>query len=225
MRAYIAAHRVQFVPEGVEVVVVEPPVEARPTTPGAVPIVGEKPTSSEEESKRREIERNQRGLQWAWDTAMGAWKVAKESTAGALDLVGDAWEQSSATPILYFVIVVLIISNLWTLVMVGRREEVGRRKEMKKIEEREKWVQSIVTGLWEELAAGRGPLYPGAGEGLGLGVGGLGGVLHPSLNPIPVPTAIYISGDWKHETDEINRALDVIEERVTRLRNSLKDLD
>ncbi len=103
-----------------------------------------------EASKRREQERNQRATQWAFDTIMGAWRVAKRSTLDALDLVGDAWDQSSSTTILWFVIVILVFSNLWTLMMVGRREEVGRRKEMKKIEEREKWVHSIVSALWDE---------------------------------------------------------------------------
>ena len=32
------------------------------------------------------------------------------------------------------------------------REEACQKLELRKVEEREKWVQSIVTALWEELA-------------------------------------------------------------------------
>jgi len=150
--------------------------------------------------KIREQERNQRGLQWAWDTLMGTWTVARQSTEGALDLIGDAWDQSSSTTILIFVIVVLVCSNLWTLVMVGRREEVGRRKEMRKVEERERWVQGVVASLWEEMAAGRGPVYEGA-------------------------PAVQANKDWRDDVGEINKALDAVEERVRRLRKGLQELD
>lgn len=215
MRAFISQHRIEFVPEGIEAAVVEAPEAIRPVTP-TTPSPGEK--LLEDESKRREQERNQRGMQWAWDTAMGAWNVAKSSTVGALDLVGDAWEASSATPILYFVIVILVISNIWTLMMVGRREEIGRRKEMKKIEEREKWVQSIVTGLWEEFAAGRGPMPQ---VQYGHGIDGLEGNIY-GTSPAG---QVYVSGDWRHEADDINRALDGIEQRVARMRTSLQEMD
>ena len=38
--------------------------------------------------------------------------------------------------------------------MGASRDEASRRLERRKIEERGMWVQSIVTALWEELAAG-----------------------------------------------------------------------
>lgn len=110
---------------------------------------------TEDEFKKRERERNLRGLQWAWDTFEGASQVAKQSTQGALELVRDAWDQSSSTTILWFVIVILVLSNVWTLMRMGAsRDEASRRLESRKVEEREKWVQSIVTALWEELATG-----------------------------------------------------------------------
>jgi uncharacterized membrane protein YsdA (DUF1294 family) len=56
---------------------------------------------------------------------------------------------------LYIAIALLVLSNLWTFVMVGKREEAGRREEMRRTEEREKWVQGIVTTLLKELAACR----------------------------------------------------------------------
>ena len=50
-----------------------------------------------------------------------------------------------------------MISTLWTLVLVEKREEVGHRKEMHRTEERERSVKGIVTAFLEELAAGRQP--------------------------------------------------------------------
>ncbi len=49
------------------------------------------------------------------------------------------------------------------LTPMGTCEEVGRRKEMRKTEEREKWVQGVVTALWEELFTTRGNIMGGAG--------------------------------------------------------------
>ncbi|KAJ3572178.1 hypothetical protein NP233_g3267 [Leucocoprinus birnbaumii] len=140
MRKYIQEHQSEFIPEGLDPSVLPEAVSSAST--GDITLIStisnEKRLSSEEESKRREQERNQRGLQWAWDTFEGASQVAIRSTKGALELIRDAWEQSSSTTIMWFVIVALIISNLWSLVLMGSREEAGRRKEMKKMEEREK---------------------------------------------------------------------------------------
>jgi hypothetical protein len=87
---------------------------------------------TEDEFKQRERERNQRGLQWAWDTFDGAYQVAKQSTQGALGLVRDAWDQSSSTTILWFVIVILVLSNIWTLMRMGAsRDEVSRKFNLK----------------------------------------------------------------------------------------------
>lgn len=203
MRNYIAAHKTEFLPTGIDGAVVEEPL--------VDPVVPEKPElnavsgqrlSEEEANKKREHERNQRATQWAFDTFMGAWKVAKQSTTDALDLVGDAWDQSSSTTILWFVIVVLVISNLWTLLMVGRREEVGRMKEMRKTDEQKKWVASIVAALWEERQATRhmvGEMFPSA-------------------------VATHYE-NWGDEVVELNKALDTVEERVRRLRRSLQELD
>lgn len=197
MRKYIAEHKNEFTIAGMEEVPEEPVVEIEsPETNGDAT----KP--AEMDPKRREQERNQRATQWAFDTLMGAWKVAKQSTIVAIDLVSDAWDQSSSTTILYFVIVLLVISNLWTFLAVGRREEIGRRKEMLKVEEQKKLVTTIVAALWEEQRiAGRRP-----GEAL-LG---------------PVPTA---RDSWKEDIGEVNRALDLVEERIAHLRTSLQDLD
>ena len=153
MRLYIQEHQSEFLPEGIEPVVID-------LTGGlseATGVNGVHPDTrlTEDEFKQRERERNQRGLQWAYDTFEGAAQVAKQSTHGALELVRDAWDQSSSTTILWFVIVILVLSNVWTLMRMGAsRHEASRKLEIRKVEEREKWVQSIVTALWEELATG-----------------------------------------------------------------------
>lgn len=207
MRDYIHQHQAEFVPEGVDVAEVEEATEVQALTEGVpkTPVLEKTMLTEEEASKQREHERNQRSLQWAYDTFDGAFKVAKQSTEGALELVRDAWDQSSSVTILYFVIAILVISNIWTMMLVGKREDIGRRKELKRTEEREKWVQGIVTALWDELTASRAQ-------------GGSG-----SLPPL-----IRTSGgpaNWREEVSEINNALDLLEERVRGVRESIKDLD
>ena len=196
MREYIHEHQAEFVPEGVDVAEVEENAGAAAETP----LTPTRMQSEEEVRKEREHERNQRSLQWAYDTFEGAFKVAKQSTEGALELIRDAWDQSSSTTILYFVIVFLVISNIWTLTMMGRREEAGRRKEVMRSEDREKWVQGVVTALWDELNTNKAA----AGEW---------------------PGVRSDSGDIKGELVEINGVLDRIEERIQSLRKSIQELD
>jgi hypothetical protein len=198
MRGYIHEHRSEFVPEGISLDEVAP-AEARVST--------EEPTSAMDDGRRREHERNQRSLQWAYDTFEGAFKVAKQSTSGALELVRDAWDQSTSTTILYFVIVLLVFSNLWTLIRMGKKEEIGRRKEMKKVEEKERWVQSIVATLWDELAAAKG-INP---EAAGIS---RGSIRLPGLEQ-----------DIKAEVAALHDALNSVEERVRGLRESLSLVD
>lgn len=202
MRNYIQEHQSEFIPEGVDASVL-PEVAPSPNL-GATSTSGEK-LSSEEANKRREQERNQRGLQWAWDTFEGASQVAIRSTKGALELIRDAWEQSSSTTIMWFVIVALVISNLWSLILMGSREEVGRRKEMKKMEEREKWVQGVVTALWDELGRQQKEVSK---EGV---------TWSPGTVPAS-PTA------WKKEVGEMRSVLDQLEERVRLLKENLKEV-
>jgi len=202
MRSYIHAHQSEFIPEGMDVSVVE---EAEAQTVESSPrLSAERPSLSDTEprKKSREYEHGQRGLQWAYDTFEGTLKVAKQSTEGLLELIKDAWDQSTSTTILYFIIAFLVLSNIWTLVMVGRREEAGRRKAIRKTEEREQWVQGIVTALWEELVASKTT----AGE--------------TALAPSPRPL-----GDWQGEVSDIHSALDYIERRVQHIREGLAELD
>jgi hypothetical protein len=225
MRVYIQEHQTEFIPAGLDpatvAVVVQPP--SAPMAPATGGFPGAQAQSQEEREKEREQERNQRSLQWAYDTFEGAFAVGKQSAAGAIELIRDAWDQSSTSTILYFVIALLVLSNLWTLVLVGRREESGRRKEMHRTEEREKWVKGIVTALWEELAAGRQP----------------GALLQQQQQPPlplpqpqqaqaqmqPVPPNVQLPESLREEVAQLTGALDAVEERVRLIRQSLAELD
>jgi len=155
MRAYIQEHQTEFLPEGIEAAVI-PVVEEESSTTAVGGTTPDEKHPTTEELKQRERERNARGLQWAWDTFDGAYQVAIRSTKGALELIKDAWDQSTSTTILWFLIVILVLSNLWTLIRMGsNKADAARKLEARKVEEREKWVQSIVTALWDELAAGK----------------------------------------------------------------------
>ena len=201
MRMYIQEHQAEFIPEGLDPTAVAP---VEPLTPLAEVIgVPEFPISAEEARKARERDRNRRGMQWAYDTLEGTYHVAERSTNGALELVKECWEQSSSTTILWFVIVLLVMSNVWTLALVGNREEVGRRKEMKRAEEKERWLQGVVSGVWEEFAMER------ARAG--------GGVVSVPLGPAPV-------GDVQTEVANMGKALDAVEQRVRAIRESLEGL-
>jgi hypothetical protein len=206
MRVYIQEHQSEFVPEGVD-------ASALPASPN--PNVGPLTTVEEkislvEASKRREHERNQRGLQWALDTFEGASQVAIRSTKGALELVCEAWDQSSSTTIMWFVIVALVISNLWSLFLMGSREEAGRRKEMRKMEEREKWVQGVVTALWDELSKQQPPRdhipMPSSKDGFSW--------VHGLVQPSP-------AGTWTKEVEDIQGVLNQLEERIKLLNEGL----
>jgi hypothetical protein len=202
MRAYIQEHQSEFVPEGIDpaaITLAEAVEMAEDSIKALEP-------SAIDEGKLREHERNTRALQWAWDTLDGAYQVAKQSTKGAIELIKDAWEQSSSTTILIFVIVILVFSNLWTLMRMGSRVEAGRRKEIKRAEEREKFVQGVVSVL-------------GAVKGLGgvdqAVVGGM------PQNQQPVVSQLSHSMDWREEMDQLMQTLDIVEGRVKVIRENL----
>ncbi|THV00736.1 GRAM-domain-containing protein [Dendrothele bispora CBS 962.96] len=214
MRAYITEHQTEFVPEGVKIdpATIVAPEAVSPTTE----IGGDKLTAAEH-SKNRERERNARGLQWAYDTFEGATKVAKDSISGLWDLVKDAWDQSSTTTILYFLIAGLVVSNIYTYSRMGsanttavenRRRtvngNVGRRFDDR--EDREKLIRSIVTTLWDELAAGKGPQAITSGSG-------------PSQQ-----TFTFSPESWPDDVAKILQTLDEVEERVKVIRVGLREL-
>ncbi|KAG2035709.1 GRAM domain-containing protein [Suillus americanus] len=213
MRMYIQEHQSEFIPAGVDPTAVAPVEPLSPVIELTNPthFGGSSGMSDAAARKAREHERNRRGLQWAYETFDGAYGVAKRSTFGALELVKEAWEQSSSMTILYFVIVILVFSNLWTLMLVGQREEAGRRKEAKRTEEREKWARDIVSGLWEEMSVGRARGNIGSSGVIGVG----GGAVYPG----------QVGGDWRSEVDAITSTLNAVEERVKLIRESLDTLN
>ena len=221
MRVYIQEHQTEFIPAGLDpasvVVAVEGDTAVPTTATGPVPQNEE--AARKEREKEREQERNQRSIQWAYDTFEGAMSVGRQSTSVAIELIRDAWDQSSTSTILYFAIALLVLSNLWTLVLVGQREEAGRRKEVRRTEEREKWVQGIVTALWEELAAGR---QPGTSS---LPSSPQQQQQQQQQQHQSVPVNVQLPESWREEVAEIMGALDAVEERVQLIRRSLADLD
>ncbi|TFK42088.1 hypothetical protein BDQ12DRAFT_625018 [Crucibulum laeve] len=219
MRGYIQEHQSEFIPEGMDPAVLaatEAEAAAAVATPAEANAEKGAGDLTEDEKKQREHERNRRGLQWAWDTFDGAYQVALRSTKGALELIRDGWEQSSPTTILYFIIVLLVFSNLWTLMRMGSREEAGRRKELRKLDEREKWVQSVVTALWDELAAGRREAQAISSSTAGTSIP----VASPQSQP-QQPLQQSSPGDWKKEVAYLHQTLDSVEERVKAIRESL----
>ncbi|TFK18705.1 hypothetical protein FA15DRAFT_675088 [Coprinopsis marcescibilis] len=258
MRNYIQEHKSEFVPEGVDVEASLAAPPALETNAAAIAEIKDGKAaqfgvSEEERNKQREHERNRRAFQWAWDTVEGAFDVAKRSIDGALELVRDAWDQSSSTTILYFVIVILVVSNLYTMVKMGKKEELGRRKEMMKAEERERWVQSVVMTLWDELASGKKDTFAlrdAASEKGGparlqpqkpreeqspdfsiLVLPSTPATLVPSTvsvldivaTPLPVPIVGTVA--WKEELAQLQETLRVVEERVIAIRASIAELE
>jgi hypothetical protein len=222
MRIYIQEHQTEFIPAGLDpasvVVAVEGETAVPTTATGPVPQSEE--AARKEREKEREQERNQRSIQWAYDTFEGAMSVGRQSASVAIELIRDAWDQSSTSTILYFAITLLVLSNLWTLVLVGQREEAGRRKEMRRTEEREKWVQGIVTALWEELAAGRQP-----GAALPPPSSSWSSPQQQQQQQQSVPMNVHLPESWRDEVAEIMGALNAVEERVQLIRRSLADID
>lgn len=204
MRAYIQEHQSEFVPEGVDAAAVAAAVTTVPLAPDHAA------GGLTDAEKQREHERNQRSLQWAWDTFDGAWNVASSSTKGAIALIRDSWEQSSSTTVLYFIIILLVISNIWTLARMGSREEIGRRKEMKKMEERERWVQGVVGALWDEMASTK----PGAGLGAPVAIPRLGKTYGDTQEPTSLAD----------EVTALHRTLDEVESRVQAIRGALESV-
>lgn len=203
MRQYIHQHQSEFIPEGVDPAVVEQ-AEAQAAIEQANGGPGNA-VNEEQVRKARETERNQRAFQWAYDTFEGTLKVARQSTEGALELIKDAWDQSSSSTIQYFVIAILVVSNIYTLTIMGGREDKARMKEIRKTEEREKWVQGVVTTLWEELTTTKQSGLSGQDRSIAAGGGDI--------------------GDVKGEVTALNNVLDQVEERVRSIRASLLELD
>jgi len=219
MRAYINEHRTEFLPEGVDAALADQEAAAEealfsPTSPTG--LIGPK--------SAKDLEG--RGLQWALDTFKGTSKVAKDSFSGAIDILTDSfsdlWSTSSTTAILYVVISVLVLSNLWTLRMVGKQEEVGRRKATeRKDAERDRWIEDAVQSFIK----------------VQQGIQNAGVVPSPVASSGPSSTAVItppaaLQGaseqtlkQWTEEMTAISQAADELETRIARLKLSLQSVD
>lgn len=188
LKKYINEHIIEFVPEGLvqDAQVVETTMVAE-MEGSTMAIVETRPLT------------DRRGLQWAWDTFDGAYNVGKRSAKGAIELLKDAWDTSSGTSLLYALVVILVLSNIYTFLQVGRREEVGRRKaEIRRSHERQAWIGDTVKVVLQEL---RGELPS------------------PQQSREPWPTDLP-EGMLK-EVTELYRTLDDIQRRIVQLREQL----
>ena len=162
--------------------------------------------------KERNLARNQRGLQWAYDTFEGAFDVAKKSVETAFELIGDALDTYSSLSWSHIVIFLLVITNIWTIWRSNGKDEARRRKQMLRSEERERWVKEAVTTLWEELAKNGGlsphPAY----------------IPPPPLEPSHPEEIGERSGSWKDDVEDISRVLDELQTRLDGLRAVLKEV-
>ena len=191
LKKYINEHITEFVPEGLV-------QDAQVVEETMVQAIGEEIVTSIETRPLTD----QRGLQWAWDTFDGAYNVGKRSAKGAIELIKDAWDTSSGTSLLYALVGVLVLSNIYTFLQVGRREEVGRRKaETRRSLERQAWIGDTVKVLLQELRS----------EGFPSTYTQQSRESWPSDLP---------EGTLKDIT-ELHRALDDIEKRIVQIREQL----
>ncbi|KDQ10373.1 hypothetical protein BOTBODRAFT_494893 [Botryobasidium botryosum FD-172 SS1] len=139
MRAYVLAHRTEFFPDGEDEETAATVENA--TSPTAEdtsfqsPSAGGGARTPADDKRARLKETEQRGLQWALDTATGTARVAHNSFWGAIDLLGDLFESvvstgagaGSSTPgvgavlgmlssVWAWVVIVLVVSNVWMVV-------------------------------------------------------------------------------------------------------------
>lgn len=226
MRSYIQEHKSEFVPEGMDTTAIEAAAAAPPPELETIKAeMSETNGNAAHPAKSRERERNRRAFQWAYDTVEGVWDVAKRSTSGVVELIGDAWDESSSTTILYFVIVILVISNLYTLVWQGQKEDVGRRKELMKAEERERWVQSVVVTLWDELVTGkRDPSELRDQWSSRTASRALAPTPSSTSALVVEPTASMVLS-WKEEVVQLQRTLEAVEERVRTIKEGIAQLE
>jgi hypothetical protein len=226
MRKYIAENRKEFLPEGVDAAEAdhEAEVEEAALSPTAAehtePLVGRGlPAPAQSPSSR--------GLQWALDTFEGTSKVAKDSFTGALDIIGDAISgldvssiNFSRTTVLTVTVIVLILSNVYTILTMGEREAIGRRKALdKRGEEREKWVGEAVRAFIDvqrsmsETAMATSSSLPSPD------------VVTPMSGPGPTMSAPTALADIKAEVKSLMEAADALERRIATLKNQLEELD
>lgn len=113
MRAYINQHKSEFFPAGEEVPELE--AQSQPLEMDVSSANASANMTAEDIRKAKQRETEAKGLQWALDTFNGAWNVGVQSARGAIEVLSEMIEQSSGTSILALVVIVLVLSNLWTM--------------------------------------------------------------------------------------------------------------
>ncbi|PVF93814.1 hypothetical protein CPB86DRAFT_789686 [Serendipita vermifera] len=213
MRKYISEHRTEFLPEGVDAAAADQEAEEEgmlsPTTPkepSTLQPTGPKPVATS------------RGLQWALDTFEAASKVATDSLSGLFDIISDlvGGLSFSRTTVLGFVILLLVISNIYTIMTSGQRRETGRRHAAERKEnERERWVGDAVRAFMEVQQSLYGIPTPAI----------------PSAAATALPTsssanqASVSQVDLKAELQELRDLVGALEERLNRVKSRLDELD
>ncbi|KAK1231619.1 hypothetical protein PQX77_005266 [Marasmius sp. AFHP31] len=244
MRSYIKEHQSEFLPDGVDLDQASAPAASQ-----AQEVDAAAPSSEGGEGgvpptpKERERERNQRAFQWAWDTFDGAFNVGKTSAKGAIELIRDAWDQSETTTMLYFVIVGLVLSNIWTWFSVsGTSDSVGKR-ELRELRELRRELREREVGLLGKgVGGGGGKKEEGEGEGQGEGerdrdkwIQGIVSALrdemkHPTSTPTPPVAPVEITDEegrivkerLEETVERLTKALDDIEEKAKLVRQTLQ---
>lgn len=172
-RAYIQEHQSEFVPEGVDTAQVLAEITAEAAA-----------VASEDVAEQdRQKERDQRGF--------------------LLKMIHDGWEHSTSTTILYFVIAVLVLTNLWTY-MHMRPVDKSRLKAQEIAKDK---LAGVVTALWDDIAAGK------------LAVGAVTGPA--AAEPVPSPAA---PETLKLELGSLKTTLHSVEERVRIIEERLEEL-
>ena len=223
MRKYIAENRKEFLPEGVDAAAADHEVEVEEAA--LSPTAAEHADLVDGRFSVLPLSPSSRGLQWALDTFEGASKVAKDSFTGALDIIKDAISGLdvcsvglSRTTFLTVTVIVLIISNVYTM-MMGEGEATGRRTAVeKRWEEREKWVGDAVRAFLEaqrsmSKVATFTPSLPAPNVATSVS---------EERPTMAVPTSL---ADMKAEAKRLVEAVDSLERRIATLKNRLEELD
>ncbi|CAE6433584.1 unnamed protein product [Rhizoctonia solani] len=147
MRAYIAEHRTEFVPD--DVVEDTEALAAADTTISA----DTNPLTQTKADRARENEL--RGLQWLLDTFTGAAGVAKNSFWSAVDLIGDVTADLPGSTLLGIIVGILVLSNIWTFFSL-REARARARLDLKRIDRPEDATATeAMRVLLEEVVRGR----------------------------------------------------------------------
>ncbi|KZT51598.1 hypothetical protein CALCODRAFT_503310 [Calocera cornea HHB12733] len=226
MRNYISEHRGEFVAEGTAADTT-PASPVEPLTPPPEILCAPTGVSPKEHSNNRAKIDGMRGLQWILDTATGTGNVAQQSFWGAIDLIGDIIEDWNWTTVLALVVFFLIVSNVWTLLSL---RQAATREELTKLRQAEYGrVSGLYGGQGSSGASGvaaedeKTAAASVAAEAVKVFLEEMAGASRQNGQIVLSPPGETIS--TKEEVAIILKALDEIENRVKRVKESLSELD